>query len=68
MCQGLAHLLEHMAFKGTTRIGTTDARREAVLLDALDECALSFAATCCPVAHKWNLDDARVVLSCCSVV
>jgi Insulinase (Peptidase family M16) len=34
---GLAHLLEHMAFKGTARIGTGDARREAALLDALDE-------------------------------
>lgn len=26
-----------MAFKGTARIGTRDARREAALLDALDE-------------------------------
>lgn len=34
---GLAHLLEHMAFKGTARIGTRDAGREAALLDALDE-------------------------------
>ena len=29
--------MEHMAFKGTARIGTRDARREAALLDALDE-------------------------------
>ena len=34
---GLAHLLEHMAFKGTARIGTTDYRQEARVLDALDE-------------------------------
>lgn len=34
---GIAHLLEHMAFKGTQRIGTQDFRREAPLLDALDE-------------------------------
>ncbi|PSC70837.1 peptidase M16 [Micractinium conductrix] len=34
---GLAHLLEHMAFKGTPRVGTRDYRREAVLLDSLDE-------------------------------
>jgi hypothetical protein len=34
---GLAHLLEHMAFKGTPRIGTRDYRREAPLLEALDE-------------------------------
>ncbi|MEW5315252.1 MAG: hypothetical protein WDW38_006696 [Sanguina aurantia] len=34
---GLAHLLEHMAFKGTPRIGTKDFSREAPLLDACDE-------------------------------
>ncbi|KXZ47583.1 hypothetical protein GPECTOR_34g742 [Gonium pectorale] len=34
---GMAHLLEHMAFKGTPRLGTVDFRREAPLLDALDE-------------------------------
>ncbi|PRW45164.1 peptidase M16 [Chlorella sorokiniana] len=34
---GLAHLLEHMAFKGTPRIGSRDYRQEAPLLDALDE-------------------------------
>ncbi len=33
---GLAHLFEHMAFKGTSTIGTRDARREAEALDALD--------------------------------
>ncbi|PNW77599.1 hypothetical protein CHLRE_10g443850v5 [Chlamydomonas reinhardtii] len=34
---GMAHLLEHMAFKGTPRVGTVDFAREAPLLDALDE-------------------------------
>lgn len=34
---GIAHLLEHMAFKGTPRIGTKDYRKEAPLLDAMDE-------------------------------
>lgn len=34
---GLAHLLEHMAFKGTPHVGTSDFRAEAPLLDALDE-------------------------------
>lgn len=34
---GLAHLLEHMAFKGTAAIGTTDAAAEGKVLDALDE-------------------------------
>jgi predicted Zn-dependent peptidase len=34
---GIAHYLEHLAFKGTTRIGTTDYLTEAPLLDRLDE-------------------------------
>ncbi len=34
---GVAHLLEHLAFKGTPRIGTTDFRKEAPLLDAMDD-------------------------------
>ncbi|KAL3150420.1 hypothetical protein ABBQ32_000257 [Trebouxia sp. C0010 RCD-2024] len=34
---GIAHLLEHMAFKGSPRIGTKDYAREAPLLEALDE-------------------------------
>ncbi|KAG2448913.1 hypothetical protein HYH02_006261 [Chlamydomonas schloesseri] len=34
---GMAHLLEHMAFKGTPRVGSVDFTREAPLLDALDE-------------------------------
>lgn len=34
---GIAHLLEHMAFKGSTRIGTKNYREEAVILDQLDE-------------------------------
>ena len=33
---GLAHLFEHMAFKGTTTIGITDAAKERPVLDALD--------------------------------
>ncbi len=34
---GIAHFLEHLAFKGTTRIGTTDWQAEKVLLDQLDQ-------------------------------
>ncbi len=34
---GLAHLLEHMAFKGTRRVGARDWPREAALLDAMDD-------------------------------
>ena len=34
---GIAHLLEHMMFKGTTSVGTLDARAEAPLLKRLSE-------------------------------
>ncbi len=34
---GVAHFLEHLAFKGTPEIGSTDYAKEAVLLDQLDE-------------------------------
>ncbi|MEM9948654.1 MAG: pitrilysin family protein [Cyanobacteria bacterium P01_D01_bin.36] len=34
---GVAHYLEHLAFKGTTRIGTTNYEAEKVAIDQLDE-------------------------------
>jgi predicted Zn-dependent peptidase len=34
---GVAHFLEHLAFKGTTRIGTKDYEAEKLLLDRLEE-------------------------------
>ena len=34
---GLAHMFEHMAFKGTTRIGTTDYEAENRALERVDE-------------------------------
>jgi len=34
---GAAHLLEHMAFKGTDTVGTKDYAREKVLLDKLEK-------------------------------
>lgn len=34
---GVAHFLEHLAFKGTPRVGTRDFVKEAPLLDAMDE-------------------------------
>ncbi|WP_304608050.1 M16 family metallopeptidase [Leptolyngbya ohadii] len=34
---GAAHFLEHLAFKGTDRIGTTNYRAEKPLLDRLDQ-------------------------------
>ncbi|NWF58687.1 MAG: insulinase family protein [Fischerella sp.] len=36
---GVAHFLEHLAFKGTTRIGTKDYKAEKPLLDELDRLA-----------------------------
>ena len=36
---GVAHFLEHLAFKGTQRIGTRDYKAEKPLLDRLDELA-----------------------------
>ncbi|QSJ15921.1 insulinase family protein [Nostoc sp. UHCC 0702] len=34
---GIAHFLEHLAFKGTTRIGTKDYKAEKPLLDRLEQ-------------------------------
>lgn len=36
---GVAHFLEHLAFKGTTQIGTQDYKTEKPLLDRLDQLA-----------------------------
>ena len=33
---GIAHLLEHLAFKGTSHIGTTDYEKEKVALEKVD--------------------------------
>jgi predicted Zn-dependent peptidase len=35
--RGVAHLLEHMLFKGTTTLGTTDYAREKPLLDEIEQ-------------------------------
>src|SRR5690349_7309773 len=34
---GLAHMFEHMAFKGTDRIGTTNYLKEKVALDKIEK-------------------------------
>ncbi|MBP7796517.1 MAG: insulinase family protein [Elusimicrobiales bacterium] len=34
---GLAHMFEHMAFKGTANIGTKDYEKEKLILDRIDE-------------------------------
>ncbi|MCP5464364.1 MAG: insulinase family protein [Deltaproteobacteria bacterium] len=35
--RGLAHFFEHMAFKGTSKIGTTDGKKEKEILDQIFE-------------------------------
>ena len=40
---GLAHMLEHMAFKGTRAIGTRDYRKEKPILEAMDRVAKDLA-------------------------
>ncbi len=42
--QGVAHLLEHMRFKGTQTIGTVDYAAEKPLLDAIDATAVKLKA------------------------
>jgi predicted Zn-dependent peptidase len=41
---GLAHMFEHMAFKGTSRIGTTNYREEKNALDRVDQAFLAWRA------------------------
>jgi len=41
---GLAHLFEHLAFKGTSTIGTRDAKKEAGILDATDQAVMRLLA------------------------
>ncbi|MEI6305386.1 MAG: pitrilysin family protein [Deltaproteobacteria bacterium] len=42
--RGLAHLLEHMLFKGTTTLGTKDYAEEKPLLDKIEQTAQAFIA------------------------
>ena len=43
-CRGVAHLLEHMLFKGTETIGTTDFGAEKVLLEKIEETGIKLDA------------------------
>src|SRR5512135_76014 len=45
---GTAHLFEHMAFKGTPRIGTRDYGKEKVLMDEIAK-----------VGHEWSVELAK---------
>jgi predicted Zn-dependent peptidase len=47
---GMAHLVEHMMFKGTALFGTTDAAREAPLLDRIDSLQVAIEESS-PLGH-----------------
>ncbi len=49
---GLAHLFEHLAFKGTSTIGTTDWEREKAALEKME------SAHHCYLEEKWRGDQA----------
>jgi len=54
---GLAHMFEHMAFKGTTRIGTTDAKAEKKAMAAVDD---AYTAWATERDRKGGPDEARL--------
>jgi len=58
---GVAHLYEHMAFKGSRTIGVTDAAREKPVLDELDRLAEAITAEKArgPAADQTRLADLR---------
>ncbi|MDX1501461.1 MAG: pitrilysin family protein [Thermoanaerobaculia bacterium] len=53
---GLAHMFEHMAFKGTTRIGTKDYAAEAEAISRVDEAWAAYDAE----RRRKNADPERV--------
>lgn len=57
--RGIAHLLEHMLFKGTTTLGTKDYAAEKPILDKIEETAHSLMAEKAKggKADKDKLDD-----------
>ena len=55
--RGIAHLLEHMLFKGTTTLGTKDFAAEKPLLDKIEETAQALVAE---KAKGEKADSARV--------
>lgn len=55
--RGIAHLLEHMLFKGTTTLGTTDYVAEKPLLDSIEETAQLLIAE---KARGTKTDPARI--------
>ena len=59
--RGIAHFLEHMRFKGTEVIGTTDYNLEKNILDRIDEIATKLSrcndADSCSVEQKKELEQ-----------
>jgi len=53
---GLAHMFEHMAFKGTDQIGTTDYEAELKAIDAVEEAYQALQAE----RHSQQPDEAKV--------
>jgi predicted Zn-dependent peptidase len=54
--RGVAHLLEHLRFKGTHTIGTTDYRREKPLLEKIEETGDALDR----LRRRENADPARI--------
>lgn len=54
---GLAHMFEHMAFKGTDKIGTTDYAAEKLALDKVEKAYMAFDAE---RRRRIGRDDAKV--------
>ena len=55
--RGLAHMLEHMLFKGTTTLGTTDYAAEKPILDRIEQTAQLLIAE---KAKRDKADKARI--------
>lgn len=49
---GLAHYLEHMVFKGTSKLGTQDWAKEKVLLDSIENLFNTYRSTTDPAKRK----------------
>jgi predicted Zn-dependent peptidase len=49
---GLAHYLEHMVFKGTSKLGTADWTKEKPLLDSIEHLFETYRQTQDPAARK----------------
>lgn len=56
---GIAHMFEHMAFKGTPNVGTTDYKKEKVALDAVDRAYAALLAE----RYKRRLADSTKIVA-----